>query len=229
VSERFLAQLESGEGNISVARLEDVAEALASTGAELLALAAKPPRVAEQRLSVIALVGLRGAGKSTIGAALAKELGVRFVELDELIVREAQMTLSTIFEIHGERYYRSLEREVLRRLLDDDEPSVVATGGSIVTDAETWGMLRKRARTVWLKASPREHWDRVVAQGDVRPMRDRPRAMNELRQLLATREPLYREAEVAVDTSRTTVRSVARTVVRAVAPAMSVRAPSLHT
>ena len=219
VSERFLAQLEAGEGNISVARLEDVAEALASTGAELLALAAKPARAAEQRRSVIALVGLRGAGKSTIGAALAKWLGLRFVELDELIVREAQMTLSTIFEIHGEQYYRSLEREVLRRLLDDDEPVVVATGGSIVTDAETWGMLRTRARTVWLKASPREHWDRVVAQGDVRPMRDRPRAMNELRQLLATREPLYREAEFVVVTSKMTARSAVHTVARAVAGA----------
>jgi XRE family aerobic/anaerobic benzoate catabolism transcriptional regulator len=189
VSERFLAQLESGEGNISVARLEDVAEALGTTGAELLA-AASVRRVDER--PVLALVGLRGAGKSSVGAALADKLGVPFVELDELIVREAQMTLSTIF--------------------DRNEPMVVATGGSLVTDAETWGLLRSRAHTFWLKAPPEEHWRRVVAQGDVRPMRDRPRAMNELRALLAARGPLYEQADAVVDTSRLSVEKVARHV-----------------
>lgn len=208
VSERFLAQLESGEGNISVARLEDVAEALGTSGADLLARASSRTPSRKEERNVVALVGLRGAGKSSIGAALARKLGVRFVELDEMIVREAQMTLGAIFEIHGERYYRGVEREVLRRLLDANEPLVVATGGSIVTDAETWGMLRTRAKTIWLKATPEEHWSRVVAQGDVRPMRDRPRAMNELRQLLAAREPLYREAEHVVDTTDAPLRTV---------------------
>ncbi len=202
VSERFLVQLEAGEGNISVARLEDVAEALGTTGAVLLGRATTPGPTSQPAPRVVALVGLRGAGKSSIGAALASLLGVPFVELDEAIAREAQMTLSTIFEIHGERYYRHVEREVLRRLLDEGEPCVVATGGSIVTDAETWAMLRTRATTVWLRATPQEHWDRVVAQGDVRPMRDRPRAMNELRQLLSARTPLYEEAAVVVDTSK---------------------------
>ena len=203
VSERFLVQLENGDGNISVARLEDVAEALATTGAELLASASAAAK-APASPGVLALVGLRGAGKSSIGAAVAAKLGVAFVELDELIVREAQMTLSTIFEIHGERYYRGVEREVLRRLLDDGargKPMVIATGGSIVTDAETWGLLRSRAQTVWLKATPTEHWNRVVAQGDVRPMRDRPRAMNELQALLTRREPLYELAGAVVDTA----------------------------
>ena len=200
VSERFLVQLENGEGNISVARLEDVAEGLATTGAELLATASgtgkSPPTP-----GILALVGLRGAGKSSIGAAVAERLGMPFVELDELIVREAQMTLSTIFEIHGERYYRGVEREVLRRLLVSGKPMVIATGGSIVTDAETWGLLRSRAQTIWLKATPQEHWSRVVAQGDVRPMRDRPRAMNELQALLTRREPLYELADAVVDTA----------------------------
>jgi XRE family transcriptional regulator, aerobic/anaerobic benzoate catabolism transcriptional regulator len=145
VSERFLAQLEAGEGNISVARLEDVAEALGTTGAELLASATE--RRADAR-KVVALVGLRGAGKSTVGASLARRLGVPFVELDAEIAREAQMTLSTLFEIHGERYYRAIERELLSTLLAKDEPMVVATGGSIVTDPENWAMLRSRARTV---------------------------------------------------------------------------------
>ncbi len=211
VSERFLVQLEAGAGNISVSRLEDVAQGLRTTGAELLASAS---RSAPARPGLVALVGLRGAGKSSIGAAVASQLGVPFVELDELIVREAQMTLSTIFEIHGERYYRGIEREVLRRLLAQGKPMVIATGGSIVTDAETWGLLRSRARTVWLKAEPREHWSRVVAQGDVRPMRDRPRAMNELRALLASRAPLYEMADVVVETSGRKPASVIDSVLR---------------
>ncbi len=209
VSERFLAQLEVGEGNISVARLEDVAEALGTSGAQLLLEASHAQRTAASASRpVVALVGLRGAGKSTVGANVASALGVPFVELDELIVREAQMTLPSIFEIHGEKYYRGVEREVLRRLLDQDEPLVVATGGSIVTDEQTWALLRDRARTVWLKARPEDHWDRVVAQGDVRPMRGRPRAMNELRQLLGAREPLYEQADVVVDTSSRSVEGV---------------------
>jgi XRE family aerobic/anaerobic benzoate catabolism transcriptional regulator len=214
VSERFLVQLEAGEGNISVARLEDVAEALGSTGAELLARASAPSAKAAHA-AILALVGLRGAGKSSIGAAVAKRLDIPFIELDEAIVREAQMTLSTIFEIHGEAYYRQMERDVLRRLLDANEPAVIATGGSLVTDPETWGLLRSRAHTIWLKTTPREHWDRVVAQGDVRPMRGRPRAMNELKQLLAHRTPLYELAKTTIDTSESTVSGVVTRVVNA--------------
>ena len=146
--------------------------------------------------------------------AAISALGVPFVELDELIVREAQMTLSTIFEIHGERYYRGIEREVLRRLLAAGKPMVIATGGSIVTDPETWGLLRSRARTIWLKAAPQDHWSRVVAQGDVRPMRDRPRAMNELRQLLAARTPLYEQASLALETSGRSEAEVVDRIVR---------------
>jgi XRE family transcriptional regulator, aerobic/anaerobic benzoate catabolism transcriptional regulator len=216
VSERFLVQLEAGEGNISVARLEDVAEALRTTGADLLATASRGPPTATAS-GVVALVGLRGAGKSSIGTSVAERLGVPFVELDELIVREAQMTLSTIFEIHGERYYRGIEREVLRRLLAPGKPMVIATGGSIVTDPETWGLLRSRARTIWLKAEPREHWSRVVAQGDVRPMRDRPRAMNELRALLTSRAPLYEMADVVVETSGKKPAAVVENVLRVAA------------
>lgn len=215
VSERFLVQLEAGEGNISVARLEDIAEALGTTGAELLAGAVRA-EASPRGPSIIALVGLRGAGKSSIGAAVAKRLGIPFVELDELIVREAQMTLSTIFEIHGERYYRDIEREVLRRLLAGGEPMVIATGGSIVTDAETWGLLRSRARTIWLKATPDDHWSRVVAQGDVRPMRDRPRAMNELQALLGRRSPLYEMADDVVDTAGRAPAAVVDSVVTSI-------------
>ena len=226
VSERFLVQLENGDGNISVARLEDVAEGLTTTGAELLATASAAAR-APVAPGVLALVGLRGAGKSSIGAAVAETLGVPFVELDELIVREAQMTLSTIFEIHGERYYRGVEREVLRRLLTSQKPMVIATGGSIVTDAETWGLLRSRARTVWLKATPQEHWSRVVAQGDVRPMRDRPRAMNELQALLTRREPLYEMADDVVDTTAMPQAAVVSSVVERLRSVLSRSAPGV--
>jgi XRE family aerobic/anaerobic benzoate catabolism transcriptional regulator len=216
VSERFLVQLEAGEGNISVARLEDVAEALHTSGAELLAQASRlamPSSRTRATRSILALVGLRGAGKSSIGAAVAARRRVPFIELDEQIVREAQMALGTIFEIHGEAYYRALERDVLRRLLDSGKSAVIATGGSLVTDAETWGLLRSRAHTIWLKATPREHWDRVVAQGDVRPMRGRPRARNELRELLASRTPLYAQADVALDTSGLTLDDVVERIV----------------
>lgn len=212
LSERFFVQLEAGAGNISVARLEDVAEALGTTGAELLASASRCAPTAPNK-PILALVGLRGAGKSSIGAAVASRLGLAFVELDELIVREAQMTLSTIFEIHGEQHYRRIEREVLRRLLAANKPLVIATGGSIVTDAETWGLLRSRARTVWLKATPLDHWSRVVAQGDVRPMRDRPRAMNELQALLTRRQALYEMADELVDTADRSPEAVIERVV----------------
>ncbi len=212
VSQRFLVQLESGYGNISVVRLEDVAEGLGTTGAALLASALRAPHPTSEP-AVVALVGLRGAGKSAIGAMVATRLGVPFVELDELVVGEAQMTLATIFEIHSEHYYRSVERAVLRRLLARDEQMVIATGGSLVTDSETWGLLRSRARTVWLKATPNDHWERVISQGDVRPMRDRPRAMNELRALLTRRKALYEMASHAVDTSRRSPEAVADRVI----------------
>jgi XRE family aerobic/anaerobic benzoate catabolism transcriptional regulator len=218
VSERFVVQLEAGMGNISVARLEDIAEALQTTGAEILSRATRlATRTSQGKAGrpaspVVALVGLRGAGKSSVGAAVASRLGIPFLELDEEIVREAQMTLATIFEIHGEAYYRTMEREVLRRLLASGKPLLLATGGSIVTDPETWALLRERTRTIWLQATPREHWDRVVSQGDVRPMRGRPRAMNELRQLLDARTPLYEQAELAVDTTGTPLAEVVKSL-----------------
>lgn len=210
VSERFLAELEGGSGNISVVRLEDVAEALGTTGAELLAAA-----TAKRDKGVIALVGLRGAGKTSVGAELAEALSVPFVELDELVAREAGMTLATIFEVHGEGYFREVERRVVRRLLARGEPCVLATGGSIVSDGETWSLLRRHTRTVWLRATAKDHWDRVVSQGDARPMRGRPRARAELEALLEARGSHYAEAELTVDTSGHRVADVARRVAEA--------------
>lgn len=201
VSERFLVQLEQGEGNISVARLADVAGALGTTSSALLASAEAAQDAQKEPARVIALLGLRGAGKSTIGARLAKKVGAPFVELDALVARDAGMSLATIFELHGEEYFRHAERQALARFLDENERAVIATSGSIVSDPETYALLRRRATTVWLKAKAEEHWSRVVAQGDGRPMKGRANAMNELRALLKARAPLYAKADLTIDTS----------------------------
>jgi|GEM_PF-63198 len=198
VSERFLVQLEAGEGNISVVRLQDVADALGTSAAELLAIACPAPSKAA---GVIALLGLRGAGKSSVGRVAAERLRVPFVELDEWVAREAGMSLATIFELHGEGYFRRIERDALERFLDATPAAVLATSGSLVTDPTTFALLRRRATTVWLKARPDDHWTRVVAQGDGRPMRDRADAMSELKSLLRARKPLYALADHVVDTS----------------------------
>jgi XRE family aerobic/anaerobic benzoate catabolism transcriptional regulator len=202
LSPRFLVQVEAGRGNISVRRLAEVARALGTTPASLLAgAAAAPPRP-------IALLGLRGAGKTTIGRRLARRLRVPFVELDRRIEDAAELTLSEVFSLHGEDYYRRLERDVLESVLADPAPIVLATGGGLVTASDTYARLRRSAVTIWLRASPEEHWNRVVRQGDRRPMADHPQAMADLRALLAAREPLYATADHLVDTSHVPVDKV---------------------
>ncbi len=219
VSERFLVQLETGDGNISVARLEDVAEALGTTAARLLTAASEQPQaVAPPPVPIVTLLGLRGAGKSSIGAKLARRLRVPFLELDAIVAREAGMALETIFEMHGEAYFHRLERETLLRLLDECEGrgAVVATGGSIVKDEATFALLKKRTVTLWLKARARDHWDRVVAPGDARPMRGRANAMSELKALLLERKPLYAQATQTVDTSDVALDETVERVLKAV-------------
>lgn len=207
LSERFLSDVETGKGNISITRLRALALALGLTAAELL-LQLESARGPARKM--VALLGLRGAGKSTVGALLARELGVPFIELDALVADRAGLTLATLFEIHGEAYFRRLERETLRSLLEGSKPCVVAAGGALVRDAETYALLRAHARTVWLRAKPEDHWHRVVAQGDGRPMRGRVNAQHELAMLLREREPLYAHAEKHIDTSVATAEGVAR-------------------
>ncbi len=237
ISERFLADLESGEGNISVARFSGLARTLGARAGELLSAAERGEttvhgaftqliqeaiaphlaglsrddlmevqryiraRFAPQRGPVVALIGLRGAGKSSVGRRLAERLRVRFVEVDEAVEKAAGLSLAGIFSLHGEAYYRRLAREVLARLLEEGEPAVLATGGSLVSDREAFKLLQKRCRVVWLQATPEDHWQRVLEQGDVRPSAASPHAQDELRALLKSREPLYAQAEIKVDTS----------------------------
>lgn len=203
VSERFLAQLETGDGNISLRRFAEVAHALGTTPAALLA-----PTDAPQTGKPIALLGVRGAGKSAVGAALAKKLDVRFVEVDQEIEDAAGLSLGDVFTLHGEAYYRRVEREVLTRLFAEHTPMVLATGGSIVNDPTNYALLKSRAHTVWLKATAEDHWNRVVAQGDQRPMAENPHAFEELRALLAARSKLYGRADRTIDTSERTIKQV---------------------
>lgn len=232
LSERYLAQLESGDGNISILLIRRVAEALQCSLEQLLgepladpetlsalevlrglepgqrhqavsALRQRFGQMSRERARRIALVGLRGAGKSTLGMRLAARLKVPFFELDQQIESELGASLESVFGMYGQDTYREAERRVLERLTRTNRRCVIATGGSLVLEAPTYELLRERCLTIWLKASPEEHMDRVVAQGDLRPIRGRDHAMAELRTILKQRERLYSLADAAVDTSGT--------------------------
>jgi len=241
LSPRFVAQVEAGQANISILRLAEISLALARPLQELIPAPSDDSSVhgevwhllsrcrqedweelrhwLRQRLEAqplfIALVGLRGAGKSTIGARLAKRLKTEFIELDSLVEGAAGISLAEIFAIHGEYYYRGLERQALRELLASARGGVVATGGSVVTDPENWRLIKRHCFTVWLRALPHEHMTRVQKQGDTRPMRGHPAAMDELKALLARRDPLYGEAQLAVRTTSKTPDKVASEIIAA--------------
>ena len=202
LSVRFLSELLAGRANVSVVRLARVAEALGTTAAALLGDAEASSRAASTAPLVVSLLGIRGAGKSAIGERLAERLGMPFFELDREIEAQAGLSLAEIFALHGESYYRRLEVDALRRLLDDGRAAVIAVGGGIVTNPAAMDLLERGTVTVWLRASFEDHWQRVVRQGDPRPMAGRPAAQTELRKLIAEREPLYRKAALRVDTSR---------------------------
>lgn len=201
VSERYLAQLESGHGNISVLLLRKVARAM---GVAVERLVAEEERTGPPER--VALVGLRGAGKSTLGKKLAESLGVPFVELDKEVEKEAGAKLGEVFAMYGQDAYRRFERRALDRMLREHPRAVIATGGSLVTDADTYKVLLQQCLCIWLKASPEEHMSRVIAQGDMRPFKGRSAALQEIRKLLKDREPLYACANLTIETSGKSVK-----------------------
>jgi XRE family transcriptional regulator, aerobic/anaerobic benzoate catabolism transcriptional regulator len=247
LSPRFINQLEAGEGNISIARLARVADGLGRTLPELIPppedngsirsrtwhLLSECSDEDWQELhqwlekrrgnrtapSFIALIGLRGAGKSTVGAMLARRLKKHFVELDQWVEEAAGMPLGEIFATHGEAYYRRLEREALARLFASASASggcIFAPGGSVVTDAESWELIKRRCFTVWLHATPAEFMNRMRHQGDTRPMQGRPAAMAELKALLKRREPLYAESQLIIKTTGKSPAEIATQIVKAI-------------
>jgi len=234
VSLRFLAQLEAGQANISLQRLEEVATALDVPLVSLLdeqpgeistLLAVRSPeemseivdwltsRFSRQKKRRVALLGLRGAGKSTVGRRLAEILDVGFFDLDSLIEDAAGLSLQELFELQGRDAFRQLERATLVRFLSQNAHAVLATGGGIVTATETYQLLQRSCATVWLRARPEDHWNRVVQQGDQRPMQGHPAAMQELRSLLAARESVYAQADLTVETAERDIEDIAQNVV----------------
>jgi XRE family aerobic/anaerobic benzoate catabolism transcriptional regulator len=236
VSERYLAELEAGRGNISIALLRQVAEAMSLPLAELVREGAERPieltllvqrleRLSGEDLATasrlltehfglnrgadrhdrIALIGLRGAGKSTLGERLAATLARPFIEMADEIQAIAGMSLDQIFDLSGQAGYRRYEKRALEHVLDRHGRFVAATGGSIVSEAGTYELLLSSCYTIWIKAAPEEHMARVVAQGDMRPMAGNAEAMDDLRQILAEREALYAKADAILDTSARTI------------------------
>jgi XRE family aerobic/anaerobic benzoate catabolism transcriptional regulator len=203
VSRRYATDAEAGRANLSVLKLVDLARAAGIPVSELLATP-----LGGTHSERVALLGLRGAGKSTVGRALAIALEAPFVELDQRVEALAGSTLAEIFSLHGEERFHALEREALEAVLAQGERLVIATGGSIVASETTFARLRETCRTVWLRARPEEHYQRVVDQGDRRPMASHPRAMAELRSILAEREALYSRCAIEVDTSGRSVEEV---------------------
>jgi XRE family aerobic/anaerobic benzoate catabolism transcriptional regulator len=219
VSERYLAQLECGQGNMSVLLLRKVARAMGVAVDRLVAEEERSPR--SER---IALVGLRGAGKSTLGERLAKARAAPFVELDKEVEKEAGAKLGEVFAMYGQDAFRRFERRALERVLAEHPRAVIATGGSLVTDPDTYQLLLQSCVCVWLKASPEEHMSRVIAQGDMRPftgreakVQGRPAALVEIKNLLKDREALYARADAAVETSGRTVKQSLEQIKRVLA------------
>jgi XRE family aerobic/anaerobic benzoate catabolism transcriptional regulator len=209
LSLRFLLEVEAGRGNISIRRLGDLATALGATPADLVTapVGGHP--------TVVAILGLRGAGKTTVGRRLARRLRIRFVELDREIEARAGLALGEVFTLHGEEYYRRLEHDTLVDLLAEPRSMVLAVGGGLVTSRDTYALLRGHATTVWLRARPEDYWARVVRQGDRRPMNQHPRAEDALRRLVERRDPLYAKADVTVDTSTLPAAAVVTRIERA--------------
>ncbi|WP_318326908.1 helix-turn-helix transcriptional regulator [Sulfitobacter sp. D35] len=245
VSPRYLAQLEAGEGNVSVVLLQRIAAALDLRIEALLAedlpwerdvqrvamlyrsapgpvqdkvrALLAPQNPAALRAGRICLVGLRGAGKSTLGRMAGEALNLPFVELNREIETQTGMPLSEVMAFYGQEGYRALEAEAVARVVASHDRLVLAVAGGIVEDADTYGQLLERFHTIWIRTSPAEHMERVRAQGDLRPMQGNPAAMEHLKGLLAARTPLYERAEAQVNTANRTVSASLNDLLKAIA------------
>jgi XRE family transcriptional regulator, aerobic/anaerobic benzoate catabolism transcriptional regulator len=250
ISERYIAQLESGKGNVSIVLLRRVSDAMGAHLEDLIPIGepspdwpvirdllrkATPNQIAQakdvlagqsasaqRRMSFagIALIGLRGAGKSTLGKLLAKKIGWSFVELNKEIERENGLSVAEIIALYGQEGFRRMEQAALTALLERKEPMVLATGGGIVSEPLTFDLILSSFYTIWVKAEPEEHMARVRGQGDLRPMADDRSAMAELRTILKSREPLYARAAAVVDTAGLSVDAAAARLIEAVAPVL---------
>lgn len=231
-SERYLAQIESGQGNPSVIILKDIADALDVSVVDLMPrsngrnaalsrvldlIASVPPSElaaiadliegctaatsAADRARRVALVGLRGAGKSTLGRMLAQHLDVPFIELNRMVEQAYGARIPDLIEIAGIATFRRYERDCLERVIAEHGSAVIATAGGIVSSPETYGLLLRRTHTIWIKTRPEEHMRRVMAQGDFRPMARNREAMSDLVAILEARSADYARAEAELDTS----------------------------
>ncbi|MBX2839337.1 MAG: helix-turn-helix transcriptional regulator [Gammaproteobacteria bacterium] len=229
VSQRYLVQLENGEGNISIGLLKRIAIAFerpidsflidddeisieAGQVAALYRTADVTTRKRVQQLlssdkqrakkaKRICLIGLRGAGKSTLGAMISEKLGCNFIELTDEIERTAGIPISEVIALYGQDGYRDLEAASLKHVIESEDRMILAVAGGVVSNKDTFATLLSRFNTVWVKAAPEEHMERVRAQGDMRPMADNPQAMAQLRQILTAREANYKQADYQLDTA----------------------------
>lgn len=237
VSPRYLAKLEAGDGNISIGLLHRIAVALgipiehllrpsslpaqdlakltdlfvqadAATRARVMQVL-DPSSTLSQKAQRLCLVGLRGAGKSTLGAMLAAACDAPFVELNAEIETSAGMPIGEIIALYGQEGYRQLEADTISAIVDSHPRAVVAVAGGVVSEADTFYQVLSRFHSVWIRASAGEHMDRVRAQGDLRPMQGNPQALVQLRQILKTREALYGQADHVLDTAGKTVEASA--------------------
>jgi XRE family aerobic/anaerobic benzoate catabolism transcriptional regulator len=174
--------------------------------------------VASDRAQRIALVGLRGGGKSTLGKLLADKLGVPFIELDRMVEHEYGASMPLLIENSGVATFKRLERACLERVISEHDAAVIATAGGIVANPETYGLLLRRAHTVWLSAQPDEHMSRVLKQGDFRPMARNREAMSDLHAILEARRVDYARAETSLDTSGVPVQQSLVKLQKLVAP-----------
>ncbi len=245
VSERYLARVESGEANISVVLLSQLARALdvpilSLMPGELEAESRHAPldgllrNLDEQQKERayrllkkefgdagserrgVALVGLRGAGKSTLGTRIARRLKVPFVRLDEVIAQTSGLELGELISLVGQREYRRYEQEALRSTIDDYRYVVVEAGGSLVSEKETYDLLRTNYFTVWVRASPEEHLERVRSQGDVRPMKSSRRPLEDLKLILKDRSADYRLADYQLKTTNRNIDDCVKELVEVV-------------